>query len=852
MMKKITFVLIAFCLASIVAYSQELSYYLPDSVTYNPAIPTPESIIGHKVGQWHVTHDKLVYYMRELAKASDRIKIEQTGRTYEDRPQLLLTITSPKNHANLEQIRQQHLDLCNPAKSANLNVENMPVVIWQGYSIHGNEPSGSNAALLYAYYLAAAQGKQIEETLENTIILLDPSFNPDGLNRFAHWANMHKSKHLVTDPQSREFNEVWPGGRFNHYWFDLNRDWLPAQHLESQNRLKKFHEWKPNVLTDHHEMGSNSTFFFQPGVPSRTNPLTPAKNQELTGKIGKFHAAFLDRIGSLYYTKEGFDDFYYGKGSTYPDIQGAVGILFEQGSSRGHAQETIHGVLTFPFTIRNQFTTSLSTLEAAKTLRKELLNYQRESFQTAIQQANASPIKGYVFGDKNDKAKTYHFLEMLERHQVEIYELKGKIIADNQEFESGSAFIIPTNQPQYRLITTIFQKELKFKDSLFYDVSAWTMPLAFNLPYAELKSLNNAIVGNKISQAVFPTGEVVGGKSEYAYLFEWNEYYAPKLLYEVLNNQLIAKVATDPFEIATANGSMKFDYGTIMIPVKNQPKNENEIYQLIEKHAKINGIKVYAVKTGLVSDGIDLGSNNFSILEKPKVAMLVGTGVAPSDAGEIWHLADQRFGLPITMIDVNNLNSANIDKYNSLIIVSGNYGSINRDKIKTWVQNGGTLVLFETAIEWGANGLVNINLKRGKTDSIKVARYADLENNLGAQEMGGSIFQAKVDLTHPLLYGYQTSTLSFFKANSVYMQRNANPYSTPAQYTANPLQSGYISKANAEMIKNAAAINVNSLGRGRVISIDNDLNFRAFWYGGTKLFMNTLFFGKVIDARSAR
>ncbi len=852
MMKKITFVLIALCLASIVAYSQELSYYLPDSVTYNPAIPTPESVIGHKVGQWHVTHDKLVYYMRELAKVSDRIKIEQTGRTYEDRPQLLLTITSPKNHANLEQIRQQHLDLCNPAKSASLNVENMPVVIWQGYSIHGNEPSGSNAALLYAYYLAAAQGKQIEEALENTIILLDPSFNPDGLNRFAHWANMHKSKHLVTDPQSREFSEVWPGGRFNHYWFDLNRDWLPAQHLESQNRLKKFHEWKPNVLTDHHEMGSNSTFFFQPGVPSRTNPLTPAKNQELTGKIGKFHAAFLDRIGSLYYTKEGFDDFYYGKGSTYPDIQGAVGILFEQGSSRGHAQETTHGVLTFPFTIRNQFTTSLSTLEAAKNLRKELLNYQRESFQTAIQQANASPIKGYVFGDKNDKAKTYHFLEMLERHQIEIYELKGKIITDNQEFESGSAFIIPTNQPQYRLITTIFQKELKFKDSLFYDVSAWTMPLAFNLPYAELKSLNNAILGNKLSHAVFPMGEVVGGKSDYAYLFEWNEYYAPKLLYEVLNHQLIAKVATDPFEIATANGNMKFDYGTIMIPAKNQPKSEDEIYQLIEKHAKINGIKVYAVKTGLVSDGIDLGSSNFSILEKPKVAMLVGTGVAPSDAGEIWHLADQRFGLPITMIDVNNFNSANIDKYNTLIMVSGSYGSVNKDKIKTWVQNGGTLVLFETAIEWGANGLVNINLKKGKTDSLKVARYADLENNLGAQEMGGSIFQAKVDLTHPLLYGYQTSTLSFFKANSVYMQRNANPYSTPAQYTSNPLQSGYISKANAEMIKNAAAINVNALGRGRVISIDNDLNFRAFWYGGTKLFMNTLFFGKVIDARSAR
>lgn len=856
MMKKFTLFLInAFiCIFSPMyfAHSQELSYYLPDSVTYNPAIPTPEAVLGHKVGQWHVTHDKLVYYMRELAKSSDRIKIEQTGKTHEDRPQLLLTITSPKNHANIEQIRQQHLDLCNPAKSASLNIDNMPVVVWQGYSIHGNEPSGANAGLLHAYYLAAAQGKQIDDLLENTIILLDPSFNPDGLNRFAHWANMHKSKYLVTDPQSREFSEAWPGGRFNHYWFDLNRDWLPAQHPESQNRLRKFHEWRPNVLTDHHEMGSNSTFFFQPGVPARTNPLTPAKNFELTTKIGEFHAAFLNRIGSLYYTKEGFDDFYYGKGSTYPDIHGAIGILFEQGSSRGHAQETINGVLTFPFTIRNQFTTSLSTLEAVKNLRKELLNFQRESFQTALQQANTSPVKAYIVGDKNDKAKTYHFLELLERHQIEVYELKGKTTVDGQEFESGSAFVIPTNQTQYRLITTIFQKETKFKDSLFYDVSAWTMPLAFNLPYGEIKTLNNAILGNKVSKINFPTGEVIGGKSEYAYLLEWDEYYAPKLLYNLLNSGLMAKVATDPFEITTANGAMKFDYGTIMIPAKNQSKSGDEIYQMIENQAKTNGLKVYAVKTGLVLDGIDLGSNSFSILEKPRVAMIIGNGVAPSDAGEIWHLADQRFGLPITMIDANNFNGANLDKYNTLLMVSGTYNSINKDKVKTWVQNGGSLVLFENAIQWGASGLVSINFKKAKMDSLKVASYANLENNMGAQEMGGSIFQAKVDLTHPLLYGYNSHTLSFFKANDVYMERNSNPYSTPAQYTSAPLQSGYISKENAKMVRDAAAINVNGLGRGRVISIDNNPNLRAFWYGGTKLLMNCLFFGKVIDARSTR
>lgn len=286
-------------------FAQDLKYYLPDSVSYNPSIPKPKDIIYHEVGEWHITHDRLVNYMQALAKAApDRIKPELMGLTYEGRPQVLLIITSPENHQNLEQIREQHVALTDPARSSSLTIDNMPIVVYIGHSIHGNEPSGSNAALLSAYYLAAAQGRQIDELLDKVVILFDPSFNPDGLQRFSTWVNQHKSKNLVSDQNSREFNEVWPGGRFNHYWFDLNRDWLPAQHVESQNRLIWFHHWKPNILTDHHEQGSNATFFFQPGVPSRVNPLTPSKNQELTAKMGKFHAAFLDRIGSLYFTKE--------------------------------------------------------------------------------------------------------------------------------------------------------------------------------------------------------------------------------------------------------------------------------------------------------------------------------------------------------------------------------------------------------------------------------------------------------------------------------------------------------------------------------------------------------------------
>ena len=300
-----------------------------------PQIPTPESFFGFSVGDLHLRPDQIVDYMKALAATSPRFKIEQYGETYEKRPLLLLTITSPENHKNLQTLKEQHWLLGDPAKSGSLNIESMPVVVWLGYSVHGNEASGSNASVLVSHYLASAQGPEIEELLKRTIILLDPMINPDGQGRFAQWVNSNRGKTLVADPATREHAEAWPGGRSNHYWFDLNRDYVPLQHPESRGRMVKYYEWLPNVLNDHHEMGTNSTFFFQPGAPGRTNPNTPRKLEELTAAIAQFHAKALDEIGSLYYTREQYDDFYIGKGSSYPDVTGSLGILYEQASSRG-------------------------------------------------------------------------------------------------------------------------------------------------------------------------------------------------------------------------------------------------------------------------------------------------------------------------------------------------------------------------------------------------------------------------------------------------------------------------------------------------------------------------------------
>tara|TARA_R110002073_G_scaffold72537_1_gene177569 strand:+ start:586734 stop:589226 length:2493 start_codon:yes stop_codon:yes gene_type:complete len=830
-MKKLLLYFIVFCLTlSVSAQKKDLSYYLPQNVTYNSTIPTPESILGFQVGEWHVSHDKLAEYMKTLAKASDRITLENRGTTYEGRPLLLLTITSPKNHQNLESIRQEHLKLSD-ANSASINSDAMPLVVYQGFSIHGNEPSGSNASLLAAYYLAAAEGNDINELLDHTIILFDPSFNPDGLNRFATWVNMHKSQNISTDNNDREYREVWPGGRTNHYWFDMNRDWLVTQLPESQARVKTFHQWKPNILTDHHEMGTNSTFFFQPGIPSRTHPLTPELNQKLTAEIGTYHAKALDKIGSLYYSEESFDDFYYGKGSTFPDINGGIGILFEQGSSRGHAQESVNGLVTFPFTIRNQFTAALSTLEAGKNMRADLLNFQRNFYTNTAKEIAKDKNKTIEFGDENDHGKTFQFAAMLKRQNIQFYSNAKK----------ENSYVIPLNQPRYRMIKAMFEKRTSFKDSLFYDVSAWTLPLAFDINYNYTSSTAN--LGNEVTDLSFPKGKV-SAKSNYAYLFEWDEYYTPKALYTILNKGLRAKVGMQPFSL---NGK-KYDYGTILIPIQNQKLSSDEIYSLLTGIAEETGVNIDAAATGL-TDGIDLGSNNFRALTAPKIAVLVGNGITSSDAGEIWHLLDTHYDIPVTKLDTDNLTRADLSQYTTIIIPNTSGRNLNdaKENLKEFVQKGGTLIGYRNSLRWlNSNKFIKLDFKNSKADTKNVV-FDQRQNFRGAQVIGGAIFEAEFDKTHPISFGYNNAKLALFRNTTLFVKPDStNTYKAPLQYTKNPLLSGYISKENLKALSGTLAFKTANMGRGNVIVFTDNTNFRAFWYGTNKLMMNAIFFGKMM------
>ncbi len=850
------FILFQLFLLPSASFSQKpLDYFLPSGTTYDRAIPTPQSFFGFQVGEWHLTPEQIHSYMKALDAVSDRITLVEFGRTYEHRTMKLLTITAPENHAAIERIREEHLRLSNPSVSSSVNVDRMPVVVWMGYSVHGNESSGSNASVLVAYHLAAAQGSAIEQTLREAVILLNPSINPDGLNRFATWANMHKGRQPVADPASREHNEVWPGGRGNHYWFDLNRDWMPVQHPESQGRIEQYYRWRPNVLTDHHEMGTSSTFFFQPGVASRENPLTPPETRTLTARIAQYHEKALNQAGSLYYSEEGFDDFYIGKGSSYPDITGGIGILFEQASSRGHVQESANGLVDFPFTIRNQVITSLSTLAAAQALRIDLLNHQRSFFSTALRDAERTQVKAYVFGSPTDKARTLHLVDLFRRHQIAVHPLTKPVRAEGMEFLPEFSFVVPTAQPQFRLLSSLFDRRTKFADSLFYDISTWTLPLAFGIPWSELRTLDRTLLGTPGPDGIPLRGEFKGPRDSYAYVFEWGDYYGPRALNRLLRAGVIAKVATKPFRASTTDGLRSFDYGTILVPLVIQPVKHDTINALIDQAVQEDNLRVYSLQTGSTPSGIDLGSSDFVTVKLPSVALIAGSGVPSTDIGEAWHLLDHRMQMDVTLLEPQFVARRRLDRY-TVIVVAGGSGidSAGRSALKQWVQSGGILLAFEQGAEWTIANKFSPAKTRpdpAKKDSVPPMRvYASSQEYTRALTIPGTIFETHYDNTHPLLYGYAGVPLHVFRTGMLFLEPSTNPFASPIRYTQNPLVSGHLNPQVARRVAGSAAVVVSALQSGRVIVLSDNPNFRAFWFGTNRIFLNGIFFGSVISASS--
>lgn len=870
-----------------------LEYYLGGSLLYASGVPTPEDYFGFQVGQRHLEHHQLVGYLRRLAEVSDRVSLVEYGRSHGHRPLVLLAITAPENHQRLEEIRQQHALLATPGLSGadQVDLDQLPVVVNLGYGVHGDEPSASNAAPLVAYHLAAGRGRGLRQLLQQSVILIDPCLNPDGFDRFAHWANNHRGQHPVADSIHREHQQPWPSGRSNYYWFDLNRDWLPLQHPESQGRIEQFYRWRPNVVLDFHEMGTNSTYFFQPGVPTRNHPLIPKSAYRLTEAIGRYHANALDEIGSLYYTRESFDDFYPGKGSTYPDLHGSVGILFEQASSRGHVQESIRGPITFPFTIRNQVRTSLSSLEAAHELRKDLLVHMQQFYLESLEMGHAAPVQAYLLSAPGDPARIYALAEILRQHRIEGYQPSDTISVGGRRFAPEETLLLPAEQPEYRFLRALFDRQTDFEENIFYDTTAWSLQDAFNLDFIELPTpLPKQWLGLPLTELDFPSQSLwLGGSGEsfgmgwpmlmaaasdregadepataaakkppLAYHVVSQGYYAPRALYRLLAAGVKVQVATKPFSLGEGSSGNPGDW---MIVSSLQDLPTANLERLLSEAAVKDALPIRPIDSGLASSGIDLGSPGFRLIKTPKIALAVGSGVSTSEAGEVWHLLDHRFEIPVVLVEQSRLGGLDWSSFTHLVLPSGSYGDVGEatvQRLQTWVREGGTVVAIGSAIRWAGQAKLAsprfraaAEVSDASTEPTGSRRpFAEAQTDRDLERISGAIFMTDLDVTHPLAYGYVRSELPVFRSSTLFLEPSRNPYSSPAVFPgpdrAAGQLAGYLSQRNVQRLAGTASAIVQGSGSGRVVMLADNPNFRAYWYGTNRLFLNALLLGELL------
>ncbi|MFW5950502.1 MAG: M14 family zinc carboxypeptidase [Gemmatimonadota bacterium] len=818
---------------------------VPAGVTYDLTLPSPEAVLGYRIGARHTLPHEIVDYFERVAAASPRVVVEEHGRTYEGRPLVHAIVTSPENHARLEAIRAANLRLSDaPETVSDAELEGMPAVVHMNYGIHGNEASGGEAAMLLLYHLAAGAGAPVASVLDSAVVIINPMLNPDGRDRFADWVNRNRGGVAVADPQDREHREAWPGGRTNHYWFDLNRDWLPLVHPESRGHVAVYHRWRPQVLGDFHEMGSHRTYFFMPGVPSRTNPLTPAANQELTAAIADYHARALDGIGSLYYSAEGYDDFYYGKGSTFPDAQGTVGILFEQASSRALERETENGLLTFAFTVRNQLATSLSTLAAAVDLRERLLRYQRDFYAEAHDWARSHPVKGFVVSTAERRTRAQALAALLQSHRVRVHALARDLNVEGRRFRAGEAFVVPMDQPQARFVAGVMETAGEFADSIFYDVSTWTLPLAYGVHYAELDREPGRALGDVLPPVSLDGGALVGGTAGYAYLLPWDRYYAPRALHRLQATGARARLMTTPFSADVGGTTMELDRGVVVIPVTQPGVDPGAIHTAVREAVERDHVRVYATDRGLTPAGVDLGTPSAAVLPPPRIALLTGRGASSYHAGATWHLLSERFRIPVSLLEVDAVGRADLDRYNTLVLAGGDYQGLDAGRVRDWARGGGRLIALGDATTWlVANGLLDAEPRELDLDArLEGVPYADLADARGAHVIGGAIFGIRLDATHPLAFGYD-GVVPVFRDGEHAFDTGGSPGTVVARYLDEPLLSGYTSGDRQRQLAGSPAIVATRHGDGRIVAILDRPNFRGFWYGTNGLFLNAVFFG---------
>jgi hypothetical protein len=834
----------SFLLGSSPVLAEPVSYFQVEGVQYDESVPVFEAEAGYEIGERPVRFGDMISYLRGIAAGSDRITVETIGYSHERRPILTFIVTSPENHANLESIRQAHLARLEGRAAPDA----APMVLWVNWGVHGSETSSMDAAIPLLYHYAAANGPEVESQLDNAVMIFTVVFNPDGHARRIDHVETFWSYGENTD-LSDAAHTMWTEARVNHYWFDLNRQWLLLTQPEAQAWVKHWHKWKPMVSADYHEMGSSSPYYFHPGEEKRRNPLIPARARELTLAIGRRHAEYLDSQGKLYTTEDRFDNMYIGKGSTYPQINGSLGILFEAGAARGGAVQTDRGLVETADNVRTHFRTALTTIQGSLDLRQEITAYQRDFFAA---NARAGGSGGWVFTANGDPERAARFVRLLNTHDIEVSTLGAAVNAGGKTFPAGTSFYVSNAQTNNRMIRGIFERFTEFEEDVFYDVSGWTLPLTYDLDYAAVSRAPSisATADGTFQSAPEPD------RSSYGYVFDWANTYAPRALNRIVSKGIMARAAMEETVVSTTRGDVALGRGAVFVPFDLQTTSREDIHAIMATIAEKDGVPVYAATTGLTpATGRDLGATNiFRSLEAPRVVLAYEDGLSLYDSGEMWWTLDHNHRVPVTIVRKDHLGRLDWGEYTHLIMVGGNPSLPDQltQGLQAWIEQGGTLIATRDSALWAEKAILGREEKRDVDEEEAPQERLNFED-MGIRDaehvIGGAIFATDLDTSHPLGFGYSDRDLPVHRnVEFTLMRPEENPYAVPVQYTADPLLSGYASEKRLGEIAGTPSVVAERMGRGTVVLMADNPVFRGTYAGTEKLLMNALFFSRLIDA----
>lgn len=812
-------------------------------------IKSPQEYLGRPVGTKVTPHWQVLEYFKYIAEqAPTMVKFEKYGTSVEGRPLYLFFVSSAKNIAQLENIRVNNLKLAKVI-SGDSDAKQVPAIVWMSNNVHGNETSSAEAAMMTLYELVNLNNQKTKIELDKTLVIIDPCLNPDGTERYNNWQNSMLGTTYYPDLYAREHNEPWPGGRLNHYYFDLNRDWAWQTQVESEQRVAIYNKWLPHIHVDFHEQGINSPYYFPPAAEPLHEVITPWQ-REFQTSIGHHNSEYFDKRGWLYFTGERFDLFYPSYGDTYPMYSGAIGMTYEKagnGSAGLGVYTSDKDTLTLVDRAIQHHASGLNVVEIVSKNADKVVG-EFEKYHQDASSGKLSSYQNYIikYEDKY-KANIKALIALLEKNNIQYHSATGNVKGFDYFSKKNTShnlktedLVISGNQSKAALIRVLFEPEAKLKDSVTYDITAWSLPYVYGLPAIATRDVlpnKKAYKSVKINNAL---NDGIG------YAFKWEGFSSAQLLANLLKNKVAVKMSEAAFKI----NKESFPSGSIL--VLNEGNKTINLKKTLKEAADKFDVQLYPIQSGRFVGAKDLGSSDMKSLRLSRVMMLAGEDQRALNVGEVWHYFDRQLEYPIILVNPNDWSKVKWNEIDVFIMTRGNYPFL-KDKgqseaFASWIKNGGKVIALETAIDQLASQSWS-QIKSLKADSVAkskespLKRYVDNERNALKEYTAGAIFKVTYDTTHPLMFGVP-NYYTLKQGPNLYQYFTDNKGWNVGYIQESALMSGFVGHNLNKQLKNGLVFGTQSLGAGQIIYLADNVLFRNFWESGKLVMANALFLVK--------